>query len=290
MKNVKLQTAVKVQSVLEPFEFEDGVCGIGSCFAQDILNRLYQLGFAGKQNPNGIVYNAHSIADSLSRCADNRLYTEGDFFHFNGKWCSWEHHGQFSDVDLSSATNKANSALEEFRAAVQQASLFVMTPSSSVVYQLCDGAGIVANCHKVPNNRFERRLMTVKENSESLRRSVENIYRTSPGCKVVLTLSPVRHYPGDLTLNARSKANLLSAIHDCVDDFDNVSYFPSYEIVLDELRDYRFFNEDMLHPNELARKIIFQRFIDSYFSKSAQSKIVAAEKEYRLSQHRTMNK
>lgn len=289
MKNIKLQTPVKVCAASEQLEFGAGISGVGSCFAQNILNRLYQLGFAGEQNPNGIVYNAHSIANSLSRCAENKPYGEDDFFQFNNKWCSWEHHGNFSAVDLDSAICKANTALESFRAAVVKSPLFVMTPSSSVVYQLRDGKQIVANCHKVPNNEFERRLLSVEENLACLKNSVSDIRRISPECNVVITVSPVRHYPGDLVLNTRSKANLLAAVHECVDLFDCVDYFPSYEIVLDELRDYRFFNEDMLHPNELARKIIFQRFVESYFSKTALSEIASAEKRFRASQHKSMS-
>ena len=287
MKQIKLQTPVKMGHNSHQLEHGIGICGIGSCFAQDILTRMYNVGFTGEQNPNGIVYNSHSIAQSLLRAANSELYTNDDFFKHNDRWCSWEHHGSYSDVDINKAVAGANTALKQFHAAVIESGVFVMTPSSSVIYQRVENKKIVANCHKVPNHLFQRRLLSQGENELALHSSIASIHSINPLCKIIFTLSPVRHYPGDLVLNARSKANLLAAIHNCVDQYDFVEYFPAYEIVLDELRDYRFFNEDMLHPNELARNIIFQRFIDTYFSAHAHSEIEAAEKIYRASLHRT---
>ena len=288
LKKIKLQTLINVAPISEPFEYGVGICGIGSCFAQDMLSKLYDLGFKGMQNPNGIVYNCHSMAYSLSRCATQDLYTESDFFEFNGKWCSWEHHGSFSDPDLHSAITGANDALISFRESVKTCSLFVITPSSSVVYETIKECRIVANCHKVPNNKFNRRLLSIDENLKSLLSIIESVRTLNKECKIVITLSPVRHYKGDLVLNSRSKANLISAIHSVVELCGNLDYFPSYEILLDELRDYRFFNEDMLHPNELARKIIYNRFINTYFSENAQLEIDYAEKRYRSSLHRKL--
>lgn len=285
MSGIKLKTEIKVvenERLLGP---DAVVAGIGSCFAQDMLDRLFERGFKGMSNPNGIVYNAVSIRESLDKAADGGLYGESDFFEHDGKWHSWAHHGAFSDKSLDCAVEKANENLTAFRAFTKEAGLFVLTPSSSVVYELLEDSRIVANCHKVPSARFRRRLLSVEENHSALSGAIEAVRKLNPDCLILITLSPVRHYPGDLVLNARSKAQVLSAIGLCLDEFNFLTYFPSYEILLDELRDYRFYKDDMLHPTELARSIIFERFIDAHFDKAAKDKIAKEEKKLKALGH-----
>ena len=192
MKEIKLQTSIKTTESAQLFEYGIGICGIGSCFAQDILNKMYDLGFCGSQNPNGIVYNSNSMAVAISRCVNNQQYSENDFFEFNSKWCSWDHHGFFSDPILEKAIDKANNSLMLFQKNIKECSLFILTPSSSVVYELIESNRIVSNCHKVPNNKFNRRLLSVKENEDSLVSLVENIRVLNSECKVIMTLSYTR--------------------------------------------------------------------------------------------------
>jgi hypothetical protein len=250
-----------------------------------MLDRLFERGFGGMSNPNGIVYNAVSIWEALDKVAGGGLYNESDFFEHDGKWHSWAHHGAFSDKSLDCAVEKANESLSAFRTYVKESSLFVLTPSSSVVYELIDDSRIVANCHKVPGARFNRRLLSVEESRKALSGAIKAVRKLNPDCVILITLSPVRHYPGDLVLNARSKAQVLSAIGLCLDEFDFLRYFPSYEILLDELRDYRFYKDDMLHPSELARSIIFERFLDAHFDKAAKEKIAKEEKNLKALGH-----
>ena len=289
MEKIKLQTPVIFNSRDIRFSSQTVLCGIGSCFAKDILERFFQCGFTGAQNPNGIVYNAVSIFESLKRIVADEPYRMEEFFEHNGLFHNWAHHGSFSSENIDDAQRKTNAALGEFRDFLSKCNLLIITPSSSVVYEYIPEKRIVANCHKVPNNKFERRLLSPDENYKALSASVQTVKSFNPSCRILFTLSPVRHYPGELILNSQSKAHLLTAIHRCLNDFPELLYFPSYEIMLDELRDYRFYNEDMLHPNELARKIIFGRFLETYFDVSAKQFIEKNEKLAIFSNHRPLN-
>ena len=261
---VKLRTEIKLNPKDYPKFNEESVwCGIGSCFSENLLLLLEQCGFKVSQNPSGIIYNSYSISQIITRAVDENYYSEDDFFEHAGLWHSWEHHGRFSNADLKTALANANLTLEQFRERLKIADAIVLTPSSSVVY--CHGGEIVANCHKVHNNNFKQRILSSEENKKYLTEAVKKIKGFNANCKVIFTLSPVRHYPGNLVLNARSKANLLSALHeipDCV-------YFPAYEILHDELRDYRFYKTDMLHPSEQTVQLICARFIKIFFMKEA---------------------
>jgi hypothetical protein len=260
----ELRTEIKLTSKDFPKFSEKSIwCGIGSCFSENLLSLLEQCGFEVVQNPSGIIYNAYSMFQVVARAVDERYYSENDFFEHAGRWHSWEHHGRFSNADLKAAVKNANAALKEFREKLRIADAIVLTPSSSVVY--CYNGNIAANCHKVNNNDFERRILSSEENKKYLSEAVKNIKRFNSNIKIIFTLSPVRHYPGDLVLNARSKANLLSALHEIPDCI----YFPAYEILHDELRDYRFYKTDMLHPSEQTVELICARFIKVFFKKEA---------------------
>jgi hypothetical protein len=291
-ENINLQTPVKILvSPFSGFTAASIVCGIGSCFAENLLSLLYDCGFKGMQNPCGTVYNAVSLTEPIVRIAENRFYSADDFFEYGGSWHGWEHHGAFSAGTLEIALDKANSELSGFSEALKKADLFVATPSSSVVYVYNGTGKITANCHKVPGSEFTRRLLSVEENLAALRLMTAKMCEINPACKIILTLSPVRHYPGELILNSRSKAHLLTAIHACIEDFSQICcYFPAYEIVMDELRDYRFYKEDMLHPAEPAVRMICSRFIRTFFNGKAIGHIQEELKQIRLKRHIALHK
>ncbi len=283
---IRLSTTVKSDLPQRRARYYDTIAGIGSCFSQFVLEHLSQRGMNVAWNPCGIVYNAVSVEDSICRIVDERLYCEEDFFRADGLWHCWELHGSLSSPDLAKAVSRANDILHRFRDKLSAARLFALTPSSSVVYRLRANGRIVSNCHKMPSHTFDRMVLTSDENHAALSGVIEAVRKLNPDCVVVVSLSPVRHYPGDLILNTLSKANLVSAIHDCIDYRRDIYYFPSYEIQLDELRDYRFYNDDLLHPSDLARRIILERFVGAYFDEEAQSKIADAEAGVKARGHR----
>ena len=288
-KKNRFFTPVKVEPLEDKIVGDDIILGIGSCFAQAMLDRLFNYGFSGMQNPSGIIYNVISISKIVERAVANIFFTEDEFFEFNGKWRSWEHHGAFARSTLADAVKVANESLVQFRELLSQAKYFIVTSSSSVVYKLNETGAVVANCHKVKSSTFERCLLSVDDNLIALNNLSQAVEQFNPACKTIFTVSPVRHYPGDLVLNSISKANLLAAVRRNVDMHQNSSYFPAYEIMQDELRDYRFYKSDMLHPSPLAEDIIFERFIENYCSNDALAKITAGIKHCKTSAHRTIN-
>ncbi len=283
---VKLQTAVKCPEMTNKIDWTSTVCSIGSCFSEHFINHLKELGMQTADNPSGIVYNTESIAAISEQIANRKLFTEKDFFEYQGLWKSWLHHGEFSRHSVTEAVTYANNRLKKFWQQVEECDLFIITPSSSVVYVHSQTGKIVANCHRVPNNHFARKMLTVEENRDNLERAVKSIRSINQNCNIIITLSPVRHYPGELSLNSRSKARLLEAIHQTVENNGNCTYFPSYEIMIDELRDYRFYKDDMLHPTALARSIIFQRFMETVFTPEALSELPKREKTAKRNAHR----
>jgi hypothetical protein len=286
---MKLSTSINIPVPKSKFSYNTKLVGIGSCFAQYIMEHFKNLSFDISYNPNGIVYNSYSIAESLRHICNNEHYSDDNFIKNNNLWHSWEHHGNFSSKIKEDIIENINTTRVNFYNKLKDADIFILTPSSSVVYCLNDSNRIVSNCHKYPGNKFHTRILSVKENCQHISQSIKYIRNINSKCLIIITLSPVRHYPGNLILNARSKANILSAIHDNIENKENTLYFPSYEILLDELRDYRFYNDDMLHPSNLAREIIFKKFIDIFFDNNCKNQIKEVEKKYKLSLHRKMN-
>jgi hypothetical protein len=283
---MKLSTPINIEKTSFKIGCNAVITGIGSCFAEYVMQQFLSLNFDVSSNPNGIVYNSYSIVKSLEHIVEKYEYSKNTLLHHNCLWHSWMHHGSFSSPHKDDLIEKIKNSDSKFRDNLVKSNLFILTPSSSVVYCLKENDKIVANCHKYPGNKFYTKTLTTNENYLNLSKSIELIKKINPECKIIITLSPVRHYPGNLILNAKSKANLLAAIHQCIDAFPDLYYFPSYEILLDELRDYRFYNDDMLHPSELARKIIFEKFLITIFDKETLNKIKLKEKEIKRSKHR----
>lgn len=276
-------TPVNYTFPLEKIAPKATIVSIGSCFAVDVIGKLFGAGVFGRQNPNGILYHPCAVSDALQRI--DLGYTESDFFEFNGLWHSWAHHGSFSAATCAEILEKTELARKNFLKALKKADACFMTLSSAVQYWHIPSQRYVANCHKVPGNEFERRLSSAEMCSAAIVAACRKIREINPKCKLIFTLSPVRHYPGELTLNAISKARLLNGIYHALEKFDNAAYFPAYEIQLDELRDYRYFADDMLHPAESARKIILNRLLDSCFEPGVRTLFQEAEEKRRAAAH-----
>ena len=259
------------------------LAAIGSCFAQDIAETLLDSSMKGMINPNGILYNPYSINDALQRLECG--YTESDFFELNGLWHSWRHHGSFSAASAAEGAEKANESAKKFRRVLKKADFFLMTVSTATVYLHLPERKVVANCHKVPGNEFESTMLSYDTCRAAIRNACEIVRSYNPDCPIILTVSPVRHNPGDLTANALSKARLRAAASEACGKVPNCAYFPAFEILNDELRDYRFYADDMLHPSEQARKIILERFLESCFIPRATADYQAAELRRRQSKH-----
>lgn len=294
MKTVKLQTPVETSPA--PFEVthEGPLLFMGSCFAERIGQRLQQLHFPVLLNPFGILYNPLSMADALRRCLDDSPITGRELVLHEGLWHSWLHHGSFSQPDKEACLAACNEAIHEAHRFLSQCRTVVLTFGSAWCYSVAEGDynGIVANCHKVPATRFSRRLASVEEVTAAWQPLLQRLL--AAGMQVLLTVSPVRHSAYGAHGNQLGKAVLLLAIERLIAQLPAeqqraVAYFPAYEIMMDELRDYRFYADDLLHPSTMAEEIVWQRFAAFCMSETTRTLCDTLDKEYRRAAHRTLH-
>lgn len=273
----------------------DRVLLLGSCFTEHIGNRLAAGKFATLTNPNGIVYNPVSIARSLEQLVgmeNSAPASESNaafLFEHAGLWHSWEHHGAFSGVDRNAVLAGIRQAQARAAAFLQQASCLFLTLGTAEVFMLKESGQIVANCHKAPAGWFVQRRLSVSETVAALSAVLQKIKSRHPGITVVLTVSPVRHLRNGFVENQRSKAVLVLACAELCEQLDFVHYFPAYELLLDDLRDYRFYSDDMTHPNEQAIDYIWDFFSDTFFPEETKRLLAQIDKIAAAMRHRPFN-
>lgn len=252
-------------------DYSKSMMFFGSCFSENIGQKLLDLKFDVDLNPFGILYNPISIANGLKILLENKIFTESDLFQDQGLWNSFYHHSRFSDVDSQAALEKINSRMALSGKFLQNADLLIITFGTSWVYELKETGQVVTNCHKVPSSHFNRFRLAVSEITEVFSELMAEIGRFNPNLKVVFTVSPIRHWKDGAVENQVSKATLILAIDHLLKGPENrnIAYFPSYELMMDELRDYRFYAEDMQHLNVVATDYIFERFSKAMLSNSS---------------------
>ena len=233
---------------------------IGSCFTEQIGSKLSNHKFSVLDNPNGILFNPSSITKSISSYINNKQYSESDLFYQNESWNSWEHHSRFSNPDVGECLRIINESQTTAHSFLKKSDWLLITLGSAFVYEL-ENKEVVANCHKVPTDKFTKRLLTAAEVFADLQKMIEKAVTFNPPLKIIFTISPVRHLRDGFVENNRSKATLIQAVHQLVDTNSNCFYFPAYELIIDDLRDYRFFAEDMVHPNYAATNYVWEKFM-----------------------------
>jgi len=242
---------------------------IGSCFTEHISHKLASHKFNTCTNPFGIVYNPISMAKCLERlAAGNQPFSEAELFENAGLWHSWDHHGHFSKPDKKETLEGINTAYHQAAENLKKSDFLLLTFGTADVFTLQETGNVVANNHKMPGAIFAPRRLSVSEIVESTLQTLEKVKaaRGNSGLKVILTVSPVRHLRNGLVENQRSKAALILACEEICNRLEEASYFPAYELLLDDLRDYRFYAADMIHPSEVAVDYVWQFFSDTYFS------------------------
>lgn len=244
---------------------------LGSCFAENIGNKFQYYKFQTTVNPFGIIFNPVSLEKLIKRVVEKNYFTENDVFFHNDLWHCYEVHSELSNTNKEAFLERLNSIIELTNQQITELSHCIITLGTSWVYGLrqaqSDKYEIVANCHKVPQKEFIKELLSVQQIEESLQNIVSLMQYVNPNIRFVFTVSPVRHIKDGFFENNVSKGNLFSALYKSFDfQLPTFNYFPSYEIVLDELRDYRFYAEDMLHPNQQAIDYIWEKFAFSFFS------------------------
>lgn len=242
----------------------------GSCFTEQIGSKLSAHKFRIIDNPNGILFNPVSIAKSVISYIGNKEYTEADLFYNNELWGSWEHHTKFSSIDKNESLQMINGSQRSAHSFLKEADWLLLTLGSAFVYEL-DNKQVVANCHKVPTDKFRKRLLSPEEVITTLDTLIHRLKNFNPSLKIIFTISPVRHLRDGFVENNRSKSTLIHSVHHLVDKFEGLYYFPAYELIIDDLRDYRFFAEDMVHPNYAATNYVWEKFITACIDEPSQA-------------------
>ena len=267
MVNIDLKKPVKQIS------YEDKILLVGSCFTEHIGNSLQELKFSVLQNPNGILFDPHSVSESLISYIQNKQYSEKDFFKLNEIWHSWHHHSRFSNVNIDEAIRIVNHSQQNAHEFLKKANWIIITLGSSFSYRLTELAAKtndvnyhlagIANCHRAPAQWFNKHLMTIDEIISDLENFLGQLFQFNSKLNIIFTVSPVRHIRDGVVDNNRSKARLIESVHYLIKKYQNLSYFPAYELVIDVLRDYRFYDADLVHPNYMATEFVLEKFAET---------------------------
>ncbi len=286
MNPLKLHTEVDTAPLARRFDASSKIMALGSCFAAEIGDRLSQSGFRININPFGTLYNPASISAAVRRLGSPVPFTEEDVIYSEplGRYNSFWHHTKFSNVTKEGFLAGANESLKSSAEAYAKADICLVTLGTAWVFRHIGSGKIVANCNKVPAKEFHRERLTVEETTLLLSEMIGN----NPDKEWIFTVSPIRHLADGAYGNSLSKATLLLATERLEKAFPNVHYFPAFEIMMDELRDYRFYAENMTHPSSQASELIFLRFLDYAFSPDAVEAAAKARREYRRTQHRPL--
>ncbi len=274
---MNFRTEIQIPKSQTDISYRDNLLLFGSCFTENSGNKLSAHKFKADINPFGILYNPYSIENAINILLKKKQFTEDDLFFHNGIWNSFSHHGSFSDISKEVCLLKINDRINSTSNILKEVDHLLITFGTAWIYELKETNQIVANCHKLPEKTFNRRRLNVKEIADSYTHLLTDIYSLNPSVNIIFTVSPIRHWKDGAHENQLSKSTLLLAIAQLQEKFNNIQYFPAYEIVMDELRDYRFYEEDMLHPSKVAINYIWERFSDTYFSietKQIQQQIV----------------
>jgi hypothetical protein len=265
---LQFTTKIPVQKSSFPIDYDSKILLLGSCFAENMGEKFDYFKFQAITNPFGIIFNAVSLEKLIRRAVENKKFTENDIFFHNELWHCFEVHSELSNSDKDSFVNSLNELIDATHLQLNNSTHIIITLGTSWVYRNIDSNEFVANCHKVPQKQFTKKLLSINQIEKSLENIISLVHSVNQNCKFIFTVSPVRHIKDGFVENTLSKAHLISAIHNLKLETRNSQYFPAYEIIMDELRDYRFYAEDMLHPNQTAVDYIWIQFFENYISES----------------------
>lgn len=275
--SASFRTEFHPQLNLKSIDHRDLALFLGSCFSENIGTKMRNAGFDILENPFGVIFNPITIIDHINKAIDNETFGQNHYLQSANRWFSYDSHSRVSAGSDRELKKLLETKHAQLRGSVQKAHTIFITFGTAWVYELDETGEVVANCHKQPQNIFTKRILEISEIQNALNACIEKIHALNPDVEVVLTVSPVRHLKDGFVENNRSKGRLVDVCSSTVENFEQVHYFPSYEWVIDELRDYRFFGKDMVHPNEQAVDFIWEK-VNNYFF-SDQTKQIASEIE-----------
>ena len=285
---MKFRTPVTINTGFS-LGYADTIAMFGSCFTENIGQKLADAKMNVLVNPTGILFNPESIAEAVGMAIKGTPIGENDVFEHNGLWSSLMFHGRFSSPDKQEALNRMNSGIELAHKQLNATTVLILTFGTAFVYRSKADGRIVANCHKLPASSFERQLLSVQDITNTYAKLIEQLAAINPAMQIVLTVSPVRHLLDGAHPNQISKSTLLLASDWLAQHYSQVHYFPSYEIMMDDLRDYRFYAADMVHPSDFAVDYIWQLLRESCISPKDNALIDDIAKICAAVNHRPLN-
>jgi len=289
MKN-QLFTEIKIEPYTQKIEPTSKILTIGSCFSEVIAKHLTNNKFSCTSNPSGTLYNPLSIAQLLQRLHSPTPYNSENLFNHQEYWHSFDHHSKFSGSNPEQVLTTINQSLKQGHNQLKNCNWLILTFGTSFAWFLKSNPNqLVANCHRLPANTFTRRSLTINEIITCYQNLINNLITINPKLNIILTVSPIRHLRNSASENTLSKAKLIVAVQQLIQTYKNTHYFPAYEIMMDHLRDYRFYQQDMVHPSELAQQIIWQQFSQTALTQQAQKLIKIYQPIIQAKKHKIIN-
>lgn len=275
-KVMQFRTHIPIPKNTHLIDYNSNIISLGSCFALNMSEKFDYFKFQNYCNPFGILFHPVAIEKFVAFAVVQKVFTEADIFFHDEHWHSYDAHSVLSHSDPIELLSNLNTIIREISEQIRQATHVIITYGTSWVYRNKESNELVANCHKVPQKQFKKEILAIDVIQNSIQNTIDLIQCVNPQVKIIFTVSPVRHIKDGFVENQRSKAHLISALHMSLLRMASVNpvgiqcaYFPSYELVTDELRDYRFYADDMLHPNQVAVEYIWERFKETSISENA---------------------
>jgi hypothetical protein len=260
----KFRTEVKIPPSAYKINHKSGILLIGSCFTENIGARMSEYKFNVDINPFGIVYNPMSVSQNLEVILSGKKYSITDLYNHQDSWISFDHHSRFSFPEPEICLREINRRIEYSHSRIRTIQYLIITFGTAWIYKIAGSGKVVSNCHKLPANFFVRELLTMNAILPVYKKLISSLVKANPGIRIIFTVSPIRHLKDGPVQNTVSKSTLILSIHELLKSFDCAEYFPAYEIAFDDLRDYRYYEEDMIHPNSQMTGYIWDKFCQTY--------------------------
>jgi len=287
---MNFRTAIQLHKERNQIDYNSKLLLIGSCFSENISKKLNYFKFQTNSNPFGILFNPVAIENLITKAINKEKYTEKDIFYLNERWHCFDAHSDLSSSDKNELLQNLNREITVAHESINNSTHIIITLGTSWVYRFIENDAIVGNCHKVPQKKFLKELLTIDEITASLENMCTLIKDANPSANIIFTVSPVRHLKDGFVENSQSKAHLLTAIHQVVPPLGvRGLYFPSFEIMIDDLRDYRFYANDMIHPNETAINYIWEQFQHVWIDENSTSIMKEVDSIQRGLAHKPFN-
>ena len=290
---MQFRTQIPILKNNNPIDYNSKILSIGSCFAENMAEKFDYFKFQNETNPFGIIFNSVSIEKLFERICKEQWFEEKDVFFHNERWHSFDVHSDLSNADRQELLETLNKAILETNKRLKEATHIIITFGTSWIYRNLEKDEVVANCHKVPQKQFSKELLSIEVIQQSIQNTIEAIQVLNPNINFIFTISPVRHIKDGFVENQLSKSHLFTALHQVLKTHNSKliahNYFPSYEIMMDELRDYRFYNEDMLHPNQIAIDYVWKLFSENYISQESLTTMQEVDEIQKSLRHRSFN-